>query len=256
MSSILKALKKIESELLEKSEIQLRQKETDAQKIIHKPITENLRLKKQYFAIFVAIILATGGGMVLGRKPWVNISPRLTKPEIKPSKPVSRITKKTAVRDLSQKKKSANSVSEKIPVSTLSSNKEPVHLLKPPEKNPASVTKTKIMVPKSLISDQQKIAGQNLIQKDIQTKGKDEESGQNSKNKRILSIPIKPAGESNLQLQAIAWSHDSKNRIAVINGHVIREGESIERVLVTHIGKNEVIFKKGREEWKQLFRYK
>jgi hypothetical protein len=37
---------------------------------------------------------------------------------------------------------------------------------------------------------------------------------------------------------------------------VLREGGSVERVLVTHIGKNEVIFKKQGEEWKQLFRLK
>ena len=256
MSSILKALKKIESELLEQSEIQSRQKETDAQKIIHKPITDKLRFKKQYFAIFAAIILATGGGMVLGRKPWVNIPPQLPKPETKPSKPLSRITKKTADRDLSTNKKSAKSVSEKITVSTTASNKEPAPLLKPPGKNPATVKKTKIIVPNSLISDQKKILDQNLIHKDNRTKNKDEQSGQNSKNKRILSIPIKHADESKLQLQAIAWSRDSKNRIAVINGRVIREGGSVERVLVTHIGKNEVIFKKGMEEWKQLFRHK
>jgi hypothetical protein len=37
---------------------------------------------------------------------------------------------------------------------------------------------------------------------------------------------------------------------------VLREGGSIEKVLITHIGKNEIIFKKGGEEWKQVFRHK
>jgi hypothetical protein len=256
VSSILKALKKIESELLEKSEIQIRQKETDAQKIIHKRITDKLFLKKQFFAIFAAIILAAGGGLILGRKPWKNVAPPVPKPEAKHSKPLSRIAKKTAARDLSQKKKTAKKVSEKIAVVTPAANKQSPPAIKPREKKPASVKKTEILVPKSLSPDNRKMADQNLIQKDNNIKKKDEKSEQNSKNKRILSIPIKQAGESKLQLQAIAWSSDPESRLAVINGRVLREGESVERVLITHIGKNEVIFKKGGEEWKQLFRLK
>jgi len=256
VSSILKALKKVESELLEKSEIQFRQKETDARKIIHKRITDKLRFKKQFFVIFVAIILAAGGGLILGRKPWENVPPSVPKPEAKHSKPLSRIAKKTVDRDLFQKKKTAKRVSEKIPVVAQSANKEPPPAVKPRENKSESVKKTEIIVPKSLSPDKKKIAHQNLIQKDNDTKKQDEKSGQNSKDKRILSIPIKQAGESKLQLQAIAWSSDPESRLAVINGRVLREGGSVERVLIKHIGKNEVIFKKGREEWKQLFRLK
>ena len=50
----------------EKGEIQFRQQEIDAKKIVHKRIMDNLRFKKQFFVIFVAIILAAGGGLVLG----------------------------------------------------------------------------------------------------------------------------------------------------------------------------------------------
>ena len=256
MSSILKALKKIESELPEKSEIQFRQKETDARKIIHKRITDKLRLKKKFFAIFAAIILAAGGGLVLGRKPWENVPPPVPKPEAKHSKPLSRIVKKTADRDLSQRKKTAKRVSEKIPAVSQSANKESPPAVKPGQKKSEWVKKSEIIGPKSLSPDKKKIAHQNLIQKNNNTKKKDEKSGENSKNKRILSIPIKQAGESKLQLQAIAWSSDPESRLVVINGRVLREGGSVERVLITHIGKNEVIFKKGREEWKQLFRLK
>lgn len=256
MSSILKALKKIESELPEKSEIQFRQKEINTQKIIHKRITDKLRLKKQFFVIFAAIILAAGGGLVLGRKPWEHIPSPATKTETEHTKPLNRIGKKTADRDLSQKKKPVKRGDEKITAVKQVANKKSLSVIKPREKEPASVKKTEIKVSKSLSRNKKKIAGQDLIQKDNNTKYRAEKSGQNSKNRRILSIPVKQAGESKLQLQAIAWSSDPKSRIAVINGRVLREGGSVERVLVTHIGKNEVIFKKGREEWKQLFRPK
>ena len=256
MSSILQALKKIESESPEKSEIRFRQQEIDAQKIIHKNITDKLRLKKQFFIIFAAIILAAGGGLVLGRKPWEKVPLPATKTKTERTKPLSHIGKKTAGRNLSQKKKLDEKNDEKIAAVTQAANKESLPAIKLRENKPVWVNKTKSNVPKSLGRDKEKIAGQNLIGKDNNTNRKAEKAGQYSKNRRILSIPVQQAHESGLHLQAIAWSSDPKSRIAVINGRVLREGGSVERVLVTHIGKNEVIFKKGGEEWKQLFRFK
>jgi len=256
VSSILKALKKIESELPEKSETRFRQQEIGTQKIIHKRIKNNLRFNKQFFIIFAAIILAAGGGLVLGRKLWEKVPSPVAKTEIKHSKPLSRIGEKTAGRDLSQKKKSAKKDDGKIAAVTQAANKKFPPAITPREKEPVSVKRTEIKIPKSLSRNNKRIAGQNLIQKDNNTKYRAEKSGQYSKNRRILSIPVKQAHESGLHLQAIAWSSDPKSRIAVINGRVLREGGSVERVLVTHIGKNEVIFKKQGEEWKQLFRFK
>jgi hypothetical protein len=256
LSSILQALKKIESELPEKSEIRFWKQETDAQQISHRRLTDNLRFKKQYVAIFAVIILAAFGGLFLGRKPWRNIPSPVPKPETKHSKPISRIAKKTADRDLSQKKKSAKRVSETISVVKPAAKKKSPPHIKPREKKTVSVKKTENIVPKSSSPYKKKIADQILIQKSNNTKNKTETSGQQLKRKRILSIPVKQAGESKLQLQAIAWSSDPESRLAVVNGRVLREGSSIEKVLITHIGKNEVIFKKGGEEWKQVFRHK
>jgi hypothetical protein len=157
---------------------------------------------------------------------------------------------------LSQKKKSAKNDDEKIAAVTQAANKESPPVIKLSEKEPVPVNKTDGIVSKSLGRDKEKIAGQNLIRKDSTAKAKTETSGKHSENRRILSIPVKQAHESGLYLQAIAWSSDPGSRIVVINGQVLREGGSVERVLVTHIGKNEVIFKKQGEEWKQLFRLK
>jgi len=256
VSSILKALKKIESELPEKSEIQLRQQEIDTKKIVHKRITDSLSLKKQFFVIFAAMILAAGGGLVLGRKYWEPIPSPATKTDTEHTKPVRHVGKNTVDRNLSQKKKSAKNDDEKIAAVTQAANKESPPVIKLSEKEPVPVNKTDGIVSKSLGRDKEKIAGQNLIRKDSTAKAKTETSGKHSENRRILSIPVKQAHESGLYLQAIAWSSDPGSRIVVINGQVLREGGSVERVLVTHIGKNEVIFKKQGEEWKQLFRLK
>jgi hypothetical protein len=256
VSSILKALKKIESELPEKSEIQFRQQEIDAKKIVHKRIMDNLRFKKQFFVIFAAIILAAGGGLLLGRKSREHLPSPAIKTDTEHTKPLSRIEKQTADRNLSQKEKIAKKDDEKIAAVTQAANKESPPAIKLAEKEPVLTNKTDDIVSKSLGRDKEKIGGQNLIQKDNTAKAKAETSGQDSENRRILSIPVKQTHESGLHLQAIAWSSDPGSRIAVINGQVLREGGSVERVLVTHIGKNEVIFKKQGEEWKQLFRLK
>ena len=256
MSSILKALKKIESELPEKGEIQFRQQEIDAKKNVHKRIMDNLRFKKQFFIIFAAIILAAGGGLVLGRKSREPIPSPATKTDTEQTKPVRHIGKNTVDRNLSQGKKIAEKDDEKIAAVTQEVNKEFPPAIKLREKEPVPVNTTESVVPKSVGRDKEKIAGQNLIPKDTTTKAKTETSGQYLKNRRILSLPVKQAHESGLHLQAIAWSSDPGSRIAVINGRVLREGGSVERVLVTHIDKNEVIFKKQGEEWKQLFRLK
>ncbi len=62
--------------------------------------------------------------------------------------------------------------------------------------------------------------------------------------------------ESKLKLQAIAWSRDAAQRIAVINGHVVREGESVEGFSVTQIRQDNIIVNDGNESWQVEFRLK
>ena len=218
MSSILKALKKIEREFPEKSEIRSWQQEINTQKIFHKRMKDNLRFTKHLFIFLVAIILAAGGGLILGRKPWEKVPSLVAKTETLPPKP-SNYT--SAMKPLGKKQVLAN--------------------------------KMEIKPEKLLTHTEEETAWQDSINKD---RVSNQSAEKITNAKRFASIPVKQTGESRLELQAIAWSSDPKSRIAVINGRVLREGESVESVLVTHIGKAEVIFRKGSEEWKQLFRLK
>jgi hypothetical protein len=65
---------------------------------------------------------------------------------------------------------------------------------------------------------------------------------------------IKILQDSDLKLMAIAWSAVPADRIAVINGRIIREGESIDGVFVSRINENEVILQKKDELVKLIFR--
>ena len=59
--------------------------------------------------------------------------------------------------------------------------------------------------------------------------------------------------DSNYTLQAIAWSKNPKERLAIINGKILREGQSIEDITVSQIRENEVILLKNSGRWKLSF---
>jgi hypothetical protein len=53
-----------------------------------------------------------------------------------------------------------------------------------------------------------------------------------------------------LQIHAIAWAPLAENRIAVINGHVVREGAFVEGVEIVGIEMDEVIVRRGERQWR------
>lgn len=62
--------------------------------------------------------------------------------------------------------------------------------------------------------------------------------------------------DDKLKLQAIAWSNEAARRIAVINGHVVREGESVEGFSINQIRREDVIVNDGTESWQLEFKLK
>ncbi|MFC1856644.1 hypothetical protein ACFL9U_01290 [Thermodesulfobacteriota bacterium] len=59
--------------------------------------------------------------------------------------------------------------------------------------------------------------------------------------------------ESILKLQAISWSEDPQKRIAVINNNIVREGTMVGEYVVMQIEKNEVFLKEGEQTWQLIF---
>ncbi len=62
--------------------------------------------------------------------------------------------------------------------------------------------------------------------------------------------------ESKLKVMAIAWSQDPNRRIAVINGRIIKEGESVDGYSVTRIRKDDIIVGDGSKSWRVVFTLK
>jgi hypothetical protein len=56
--------------------------------------------------------------------------------------------------------------------------------------------------------------------------------------------------ESKLKVMAIAWAHDPARRLAIVNGHIVKEGESVEGFNVIQIRKDDIIVNDGGRSWR------
>lgn len=59
--------------------------------------------------------------------------------------------------------------------------------------------------------------------------------------------------DSRLKLQALAWSDDAARRIAVINGRIVHEGESVDGYQVIKIRQEDVVVNEGGKSWRLEF---
>jgi hypothetical protein len=59
--------------------------------------------------------------------------------------------------------------------------------------------------------------------------------------------------DSKLKVMAIAWHGQATRRIAVINGHIVKEGESVDGYTITQIRKDDVIVNDGSRSWRVEF---
>jgi hypothetical protein len=59
--------------------------------------------------------------------------------------------------------------------------------------------------------------------------------------------------ESGLQLQAISWSDVPEKRIAVVNGRILKEGDRIEKYVLSEIHEDDVVFRHSGQRWKLGF---
>lgn len=59
--------------------------------------------------------------------------------------------------------------------------------------------------------------------------------------------------DSKLKLQALAWFSEAPKRMVVINSQIVREGGSVDGYQVTQIRRQEVIVSDGRKSWRLEF---
>jgi len=222
----------------------------------HEQLNGHLSFKKRYVIIFAALVLAVGAGLILIQKLNEKKTVLITKKENLLEKSVRLPERKTALpvkKDMLEKpvrlpeKKAAipDSVQKELPSQKDVRTLEPIAKATPPPAHKSREKSAEIFNQKTSPLKQTRkeiVAGQN---------GKEPE--QKTKTDRFATLPVKRSNQTKIDLQAIAWSKDPKSRLAVINGLILRERESIDNVIVMHIGKDAVVFNKEGEEWKQMF---
>ena len=230
MSSILKALKKLEKEQARAGDhVSFPQKLGTKKNISRWEITSGRFAGLLWTVLTVTILCAVAGVIFYVMQPTE--SETVSTPA--PKKSVQSVVKKPA--------------RSKPPVNT----KRPVRIQSPQKKTRPS-TASKTPSGRSAESSARPLT-KKKSDRQISTKAAVRQPPVRRKASPRADLPELKTG---LTLQAISWSEEPQRRITVINGNIIREGGAVEGFTITRIDQNQVVLRKGTEEWKLLFKLK
>ena len=279
MSTILKALKQVDQSA-PPEDIQSWPPEIDTKKTV-KARVEKIRLnRKVYLTIVLALIIVAAGWLVYNQKDlllaklssgWTLSKNKLTPPassekgpvyhaKVKP--PASKQTASSAKKDSppnmgnqpaglkhAQKQTGTDKQSRQLPKIPVRKN-----IIKSQDFTTSGQTRP---LPKPVPSKSRISRSQTADpKKPVQNQGRASVTPPTQKAKpplKQVSRSYRRLDDSKLKLQAIAWSDDAAQRIAVINNHVVREGESVEGFSVTQIRQDDIIINDGTESWRLEF---
>ena len=69
----------------------------------------------------------------------------------------------------------------------------------------------------------------------------------------VLEYSAEMLNDSAMKVQAISWDKSPSRRLAVVNSHVVRQGDQIEQYTVIQINQGDIILGKDANRWKILF---
>ena len=265
MSTILKALKRIDQTTPEPEEVQAWPSRIDTKETFKTRLSRVWLQRKVVLTVIFAVILIIAGGLIYSQKH------RLVSQDL-PAK----ASEKTPIYQAKinpNPNGSQNSAREK-PASINRRDSQPRPQL--PGNDAASKPLSRLQGPQrpaanriySAPRDTRPPSKQTTVESEI-SRSQPTAPGNSSQSSQRLSATspaqkttskTAPVGQSyrrmsdpKLKLQAIAWSEDAGKRIAVINGHVVREGETVEGFSVNQIRQEDVIVNDGTESWQLEF---
>lgn len=277
LSSILNALKKLEKEREDKLETEPWLKKSQIRKTISSNSGFRHFLKKTapWTVVMALVVLVIVGGYLFCNNPW-------EKPD-KPDKILSDIKRSNIAKYQKLQLPKVN-LTEKVSQVPQTPETSPIH--QTPETPP-------IQQRQKAIESQQtvKLPMQSQTSKEINTKNSKKilalkpsqiheqdaikhhpatapDTNVPPHNEKKMNLQAQTVPEENsdqslpyhddpgIELQAIAWDNIPGNRIAVINNRIVRQGASIDGIIVKRIGKNEIIFQDGDKKWIQKFKLK
>ncbi|MGD8470884.1 MAG: general secretion pathway protein GspB [Desulfobacterales bacterium] len=259
MSTILKALKRIDQTTPPPDDLQAWPPKIDPQKTVKARVQKIWLYRKLYLAIILIVVLIAAGWLAYSQRHWLasRIFPQKTSPEapVYQAKidPGSVESKSPAPKKaLTMKRQNTRSSAESAP--------HPAGADQPSRRLPRTRASQKSRINRIFASPgktEPPTAKSNTSRSPVVDSAK---SAQRKTRPAPAAAPAKKSpsqdvrsyrrlDDSKLDLQAIAWSKDAKRRIAVINGHIVREGESVEGFLVNQIRQEDVVVNDGTASW-------
>ena len=272
MSSILRALKKLESEpqLLDKS-----------QRTDHKYIS--LAGPKQRSSTYRPLLLFIGGGVACGMVllgGWWLMSERvqpdassiqessnpastMNTPKIEPEKTVSLKPETNPPTTVQEQPVSQPSALLAPAEQTI----QPVASSAPADSQIEPISPTLPATPATIIPDQAPIVETAPVPAEVPEEQISSEP--TAKEEIIATAAVLPEthaqtkepeipllSDPDVKLQSISWSKNPTKRLAVISNRIVREGEMASGYLLVTINKDDVILSQNRKKWRINFRIK
>ena len=241
MSSILKALKRIEGQSPPPQSFPALPDAVDAKQAVNSNTRKRRRRRRIITVSLVLLVIVVIAVIVFQRRQFVTSiifpagSPAAKQPKSNAPEQKSRIFRvkipPTTVEQAPKKQKPTRSARQQIKTV---SNKQP----------PSGTTANK---PARKQSSRQKFkpSKKSIAGKRTATR---EPGSVTKKTKSYAKL-----NDSKIKLQALAWSSDTARRMVVINGRILHEGESMEGYQINQIRQEDVIVSDGRQSWSLEF---
>jgi hypothetical protein len=229
LSTILKALKKLEHELPDESDTHPGARKSATRQTLGRRAKRFMRIHKSFWIFTGLITLAVAAWLIYF--PLFPDSRKSVSTSV-PDKPDKIIKKTASARQIEKQKQIPAQVKELLPDMPIPASRSQK---KSSKKKVSRKAATSVKSTRSFKSTQPSLRPKILGSK---------------------PISVKPLEDSKLKLQAISWSENPDNRIAVINGSIMREGESIEGFRIVQIGQDDVVVRAGQNERKLVFGFK
>ncbi len=266
MSTILKALKRIDQTSPPPDDLQAWPPKVDPQKPVRARVHKIWLYRKVYLALILTVVLIAAGWLAYGQRHWLaaKILPQKTSAQgpiyearIRPGADESKGAVPQKAPTVKRQKARAGASPAPRPAGDERSSRRvpPIRASQKNQNDKMLTSSAKAQSPGTNI-----VSKSNISRSPMAVSGKPKPGD----TRPAAAAPMKKStprvarsyqrlDDSKLKLQAIAWSKEAAQRLAVINGHIVREGESVDGFLVNQIRQEDVVVNDGSASWQLEF---
>jgi hypothetical protein len=266
LSTILKALKRIDQTSPPPNDLQAWPQKVDPQKPLRARVYKIWLYRKIYLALILTVAVIAAGWLAYSQRHWLasKIFPQKTsvkgpvyQAKIQPGTDESKgaVSQKTPAVKRQKARSSAGSVPRPAGVERASRGAPPIQASQEDPKDKRITSPAAAPFSGANAASQSNISRSPIVgsAKSKQRDTQPVKAAPIKKSTPRVARSYQRLDDSKLKLQAIAWSKDAVQRIAVINGHIVREGESVDGFLVNQIRQEDVVVNDGSASWQLEF---